>query len=230
MHGVEIPVDNILAAVDKALALDANLAEAHAARGLALMVGNRRAEAVPAFEQALALDPNCFQAHGVYAQFCSAGGDFERAVKHYLRAIEIQPDDYQSPLMLQQAYESLGRHEEAIKYARLGLKRAEEVLKQQPENSKPAQLAACALAYFGERDRAMEYLAQALTIDPDDNLARYNAACTYAILGEFDRAIDLLEIFLPKVGPDAKLWFKNDSDLDPIRNHPRYRKLLELAG
>jgi hypothetical protein len=33
-----------------------------------------------------------------------------------------------------------------------------------------------------------------------------------------------------QVGPDQKLWFKNDSDLDRIRNHPRYHKLLELAG
>jgi adenylate cyclase len=61
-------------------------------------------------------------------------------------------------------------------------------------------------------------------------MAKYNAACTYSLLGELDLAFDLLEIFLPKVGPDAKLWFKNDSDLDPIRTHPRYQKLLELAG
>ncbi len=229
MHTVEISVDNILAAVDNALALDPNLAEAHAARGLALMVGNRLAEAASAFERALALDPNCFDAHYAYAQFCVTSGDFERAAKHYLRAIEIQPDDYQSPLMLQQAYESLGRHEEALKYARLGLKRAEEVLKQQPENSKPAQLGACALAVLGERDRAKEWLARALAIDPDDNLARYNAACTYALLGEIDRAIDCWRFGCRRWDRITKLWFKNDSDLDPIRNHPRYQTLLELA-
>jgi len=38
-----------------------------------------------------------------------------------------------------------------------------------------------------------------------------------------------MEMWLPHVGPDQKLWFKNDSDLDPIRNHPRYQKLLELG-
>jgi Eukaryotic-type carbonic anhydrase len=41
-------------------------------------------------------------------------------------------------------------------------------------------------------------------------------ACTlYFQLGESDRAIDLLETYLQQVGPDAKLWFKNESDLDP---------------
>ncbi|MFO0994866.1 MAG: hypothetical protein U1E67_23380 [Hyphomicrobiales bacterium] len=31
-------------------------------------------------------------------------------------------------------------------------------------------------------------------------------------------------------GDDMKLWFENDSDLDPIHSHPRYQKLLGLAG
>ena len=209
--------------------LDPNLAEAHAARGTALMIASRLAEAASAFEQALALDPNSFDAHNSYAQFCVTRGDFERAAKHLMRALEIQPDDHQSPIFLQQVFQSLGQPEEAAKYGRLGLKRAEEALRLHPEDSKPAQLGACVLAYLGERDRAKEWLARALAIEPDDNVAQYNAACTYALLGESDRAIDLLETCLQQVGSDFKLWFKNDSDLDPIRDHPRYHKLLELA-
>jgi len=27
-----------------------------------------------------------------------------------------------------------------------------------------------------------------------------------------------------------KSWFKNDSDFDPIRSHPRYKDLLKLIG
>ncbi|TIX83240.1 MAG: tetratricopeptide repeat protein, partial [Mesorhizobium sp.] len=181
------------------------------------------------FEQALALDPNCYEANQLYAEFCVTKGDFERAAQHYLRAMEIQPDDYQSPLFLTSVFQSLGRPEEAAKYARLGVKRAEEALRLHPESSKPAQQGACALAILGERERAKEWLARALAIDPDDNLARYNAACTYSLLGEIDRSIDLLEVCLQQFGIDMKLWFKNDSDLDPIRNHPRYQNLLKLA-
>ena len=81
----------------------------------------------------------------------------------------------------------------------LRLKRAEEALRLHPEESKPAQIGAIALASLGERDRAKEWLARALAIDPDDNIARYNAACTYSLLGEIDRAIDLLEICLAAV-------------------------------
>ena len=229
-HGVEISVDDVLATSGKALAINPTLPEAHAARGYALMIGNRRAEAVAAFEQALALDPNCYEAHESYAEFCTIDGDFERAATHYMRALEIKPDDYASPLLLQQVFQSLGRTEEATKYAWLGLKRAEEALRLQPEESKPAQLGATALAALGERDRAKAWLARALAIDPDDNIARYNAACTYSLLGEHDRAIDLLETYLRQVGPIQKVWFKNDFDLAPIQGHPRYQKLLELAS
>ena len=229
LHGVVISVDEILMTACKALVIDPNLAEAHAARAMALMVGNRPAEAASAFQQALALDPNSFDAHNTYAQFCITKGDFERAAKHFMRAMEIQPDDYQSPLMVQQAFQSLGRSEVAAKYARLGLKRAEEAFRLHPESSKPLQQGACALAFLGERERAKEWLARALEIDPDDNLTRYNAACTYSLLGEIDQSIDLLETCMQQLGSDMKLWFKNDSDLDPIRKHPRYHKLLELA-
>ena len=230
LHGVAISVDEILAITDKALAIDPNLAEAQAARGLALMVGGRRVEAASAIEQAMALDPNCYQAHHTFARLGFTAGDFELAAKHFLRALEIQPDDYQSPLMLTQVFVSLGRPEEAVKYAKLGVKRAEEALRLHPESSRPAQIGAPVLAYLGERERAKEWIARALAIDPDDSLVSYNAACTYAQLGESDRAIDLLETCMQRLGTNQKLWLKNDSDLDPIRNHPRYQRLIELAG
>ena len=34
---------------------------------------------------------------------------------------------------------------------------------------------------------------------------------------------------MPQVGIEMRLWFKNDSDLDPIRSHPRYSGLVELS-
>jgi adenylate cyclase len=229
-HGVTIPSDEILAIVGQALAIDPDLAEAHAARGYALMVADRRDEAAVALQRALSLDPNCHEAHYHFADYSVTAGDFEKAAEHYVRALEIRPDDYLSPILLLGILRSLGRSHEAEGYARIGLMRAEEALKLHPEDSKPAQLGATALATLGERDRAKEWLGRALAIDPDDNSTRYNAACVYALLGDTERAIDLLEVYLRQVGPDLKRWFKNDSDLDSIRSHPRYANLLQLAG
>jgi adenylate cyclase len=68
-----------------------------------------------------------------------------------------------------------------------------------------------------------------MAIDPDDIHAQYNAACVYALLGETDRAIDILESYLAHASGERKRWFIHDSDLDPIRDHPRYQKLLEIT-
>ncbi|TPK93636.1 tetratricopeptide repeat protein, partial [Mesorhizobium sp. B2-4-14] len=229
-HGASTPIEEILACISKALAIDPHLAEAHAAHGYALMVANRRTEAQSALLQALALDPNCHEAHYHYADFSVTAGDFEQAAEHYIRALELRPDDYISPVLLLNVLRSLGRTLETKGYARLGLKRAEEALRLHPEDSKPAQLGACALVALGDGEQAKQWLARALAIDPEDSGTRYNAACVYSMLGESDRAIDLLEMYLHQVGPDLKLRFKNDSDLDPIRSHPRYQKLLELVA
>jgi adenylate cyclase len=40
----------------------------------------------------------------------------------------------------------------------------------------------------------------------------------------------LLEGILPPAGNELKhAWIKLDSDLDPLRTHPRYQKILELV-
>jgi len=227
MYNVPTVAADLLAITDKALALDPNLAEAHGARGEALANSNRRAEAVKAFERALELDPNSFDSNLSYARFCVTEGKLEKAIELYTRAVEIQPDDSQAPLLLQIVYRSLGKHEDSERYGRLGLKRAEEQLRLYPENSRPAQLGAAALASFGEKDKALKWLERVMLIDPDDNNARYNAACTYAQLGEADRALDMLDEWSKYCGAEQEMWFLHDADLDPVRDHSRYPMLLD---
>ena len=67
-------------------------------------------------------------------------------------------------------------------------------------------------------------------MDPDDRLAKYNVACFYSLVGEHERAIDLLVQLLSGATHETKRWVKHDSDLDPIRSHPRFAKVLELLG
>jgi adenylate cyclase len=110
------------------------------------------------------------------------------------------------------------------------LQHAEEALRKHPESSRPAQLGACVLATLGKKDQAREWLARALAIDPDDNAARYNAACCLVLLGDTDRALDLLEIWVKQRGSEARRWMLVDPDIDAIRDHPRYKALVELMN
>jgi adenylate cyclase len=228
-HGVEISLESLLSTCAKALALDANLPEAHASHGLALATNGRVAEGIAEFKRAIALDPNSYEGHYFYARTSFAEGDLEKAVELYSRCAEINPDDYRSPLLVMNALHSLGRHDEEARLGQLGLERAERALRLHPDNSDPAQLGAIALASLGHTDRAREWADRALFIDPNDLNAQYNAACTYSLLGELDRSIDLLEPILRMYGGHMRSWFKNDSDFDPIRTHPRYPDLLKLV-
>jgi adenylate cyclase len=50
------------------------------------------------------------------------------------------------------------------------------------------------------------------------------------LLGELDRALDVLEDWANSGGVLAKNWLERDPDLDPIRQHPRYRKLIDVIN
>lgn len=221
----DVSIDAILATSAKALELDPDLADAHASRGLALQYGGLRAEAAAEFDRALALDPNLHEANYFYARFFFEQSDFERAAELFERAVRVRSDDYRSAVLLACVYRSLGRHADMTRVARLGLERAELELNLHPENSSPAQLGALALAQLGERDRAKEWAARTLAIDPDDLNALYNIACTYLIMDETETALDLLEKIIPRT--KQIMWWQSDPDLDPIRDHPRYKRLVE---
>ena len=223
----KVAMEKVLATTEKALALDPNLAEAHASRGVALSAGQRYEEAKDEFEKALALNPDSYEAHYFYARSNFAQGKVDRAAALFERAAEIKPDDYQVPCLLVGIYKSLGRRQDAKNAARKGVKLAEREIILHPEDSRPAQLGAGAWFLLGEKERAREWTARSLTIDPDDLVAQYNAACSYSRLGDIDTALGLLEKCLPNLGHEKVNWAKYDSELEPLRSHPRYQRLFE---
>jgi adenylate cyclase len=232
LHHADVSVEGILAMSAKALTLDPELAEAHASRGRALQFAGQYEAAITEFDHALAIDPNLYEANFFYALFFVERGDFERAAELCERAAQLRSDDYRSPLLASTVYRSLGRDADRERSARLGLERAERELNLHPENSSSAQYGALALAHLGERDRAKEWAARALAIDPDDMNTQYNIAYVYSLLGQPDRAIGLLEKVLPYLDAVAarRAWLQHDSDLDPIRNNPRFQELIETIG
>ena len=84
------------------------------------------------------------------------------------------------------------------------------------------------LAVLGERERTKDWAERAVVIEPDDFYMHYNLACAFAILGEKELALDRLE---RSIGPTSlkslKEFMLNDSDLDVLRDHPRYLALLK---
>jgi adenylate cyclase len=227
-YGAKVSIEGILAMGAKALELKSDLAEAHASRGLAFSLLGQYPQAMYEFDEAIALNPNLFEAHYFCARACFTQGKLEDAANHYQLAADINPDDCQAMLVLVGVLRSLGRTQDMISAARKGVARAERELALHPENPRPAHLGAVALVELGELDRARDWAARAIAIDPDDVLTQYNGACFYSLVGDHDRAIDLLLAVLPRVDRQTKEWVKYDSDLNPLRTHSRFAKVLEL--
>jgi Predicted integral membrane protein len=229
-YNARIGLESILAIIDKALALDERLAEAHASRGLVLSLSQHFDEAVREFQRAIALDGNSFEAHYFYGRACFAEGKIQEALDLFERAAEIRPRDLTIQTHLTHVYRKLGRDRERIEAARKTIEIAERELSLHPDDARPAQMGIEGLIELGETQRAREWISRALALEPDDFTVQYNVACGYTKLGDLDQAFDLLERWLPGATPEMKKWMKHDSDLDGLRNHPRYQKFLQLIG
>jgi adenylate cyclase len=71
----------------------------------------------------------------------------------------------------------------------------------------------------------VEWAKRALAIEPDEASILYNVACVYSLLGHSDEAISCLGKVMEH-GMFYKNWAAKDSDLDGLRNDPRFHALL----
>ena len=79
-----------------------------------------------------------------------------------------------------------------------------------------------------QRDGRASELERALEIDPQDLGVLHNAGCGLVAAGEIDRALDLFEERFAK-GDVYLPWIENDSDFDPLREHPRFKAMLRKS-
>jgi adenylate cyclase len=114
--------------------------------------------------------------------------------------------------------------------ARIALSRAEKALALDPNNAAAISYGATALAYLGEPKRFKEWMKRALLIDPDNMKTRYNFACALtAQLKDTNSALELLGPVFEKMAVGLLNHSKADPDLDPLRNDPRFQRMVAGA-
>jgi adenylate cyclase len=110
------------------------------------------------------------------------------------------------------------------------LERSQKALAQDPSNGSALGFGATALASLGDGERAKEWIKRALLMDPDNLTMRWNLACSLSrYLDDKDAAIDLLASFIDRAPPPLVKYLRLDTDLDPLRGHPRFEELIVSA-
>jgi adenylate cyclase len=222
--------DGGLAAAERAIELDGNLAEAHAAKARVLTADARYDDAQGEIETALRLDPESFEVNIAAAAWHYSKRRFAEALPFYEKTADSLETDVYAAGMAISCYKVLGDADGARRAAQRALARAERVVALEPDNGSAMGFLVGALATLGEAERAKEWIARAMLLDPDNMNMQYNFACALVLdLHDYDAALDLFDPILKKIRMDSVNWMKIDPDLDAIRDHPRFKAMLAAA-
>jgi adenylate cyclase len=217
-------------AVDRALAFDPELAEAHAVKARILAEEGAAEEAAAAIETALRLDAESHEVNRNAARLCFMRKDFETAVRHYRAAVDQVELDFASAGMLVSCYTALGNHEGARRAAQMTLERVEKVLARDRNNGNAVGHGSDALAVLGQGERAKEWMNRALLIEPDNLSMRYNFGCCLAAhLKDKDAAVEMLGPVFAKAASGLINHAKIDPDFDSLRDDPRFQTMIAAA-
>jgi adenylate cyclase len=222
--------DDGLAAAERALSLDSNIAEAYCVRARSFHEQGELERADEALTQALKLEPDSWEVNREAARIYYFQRRLDAAVRHYEKAVEIDENDYHSWGMLASAYEALGNRDRLLHAARMVVTRSERVIAQDPTNASALGTGAAGLAILGELDRFDEWVDRALLLSPDNQIMRYNFACAIAVyFKDKERALDLLEPVFEWQPSNMLRNIVTDPDLDRLRGEPRFQKILDIA-
>jgi tetratricopeptide (TPR) repeat protein len=243
-------------AVRQALAFDSTLAEAHASLAHIHLEFDHDWEAAEReYRRAIALDARYPVAHHWYGGFLSARGRhdealrqaeiartldplsliiqtwlglryyfarrYQEAIAEYRKAVELDDDFAPAHWHLGWAYEQAGRFEEGIAEARRALALDQDNL---------LYLASLghAFARAGRAPEARRTLARLEEASRGRHVSAYHVAVIHAALGDTDAALDGLERAYAEQSPWIG-YLGVDPRVDPVRAHPRFRRLLDQA-
>jgi adenylate cyclase len=224
--------DDGLAHAERALALDANLAEAHAVKARILAQLGRHDEAAAEIDVALRLDSGSYEVNRAAAYLRFRQERLEEAIRYYETSMSLMDTDLNSGSMLLTCYRALENTAAAERVARVALSRIEKTLALDPNNGTAMGYGAVALCMLGDSERARDWMKRTLLIDPDNMNARYNFACSLASFAkdpDIDGALDMLGPALESLAASFVNHAKADPDLDPLRDNPRFKAMIAAA-
>src|SRR5213594_2971028 len=239
----------------KALRLDLNLAEAHAALGKVLFFSEIDLPgAMREYKRAIELQPNDATAHHWFGNDSLAAlGQFEEAIAEGKRAVELDPLSTVINVDLGETFYYAHRYDEAARQMRKTLEidptsfyahynlgivlqlkgdlsgaiAEYEKAKQLGDNPLVSALCASAKALAGDKDAALQMLTELDEISKHREVVGYLRALLYLSLNNKDEALRWLEQGYEERDGSNISWIKVDPLLDPLHGNPRFEALVQ---
>lgn len=239
---------NAWVALNRALELDPNLAEALARRGLMNLTDGKEAQAEEDFRKALELNPGSALVNSRYGGFLSRTGRTEEAVENARRAVQLNPVQVGTRLDLENLLWTVGEFEEGLRVSQgtvaldasatqswynvgwfagmLGqidtaIQAFEKCIDLSEENDTYRSALAWAFAKAGRRDEAVRELSTLRGAE-----GGWDVANTWYLLGDKDRAFASLEVVF-KADPTMATDIRTDWSSADLIADPRFGQLLK---
>jgi len=239
----------------KALRLDSNLAEAHAALGKVLFFSEiDLAGAMREYKRAIELEPNDATAHHWFGNDTLAAlGQFEEAIAEGKRSVELDPLSVVINVDLGETFYYARRYDEAARQMRKALEidpssfyahfnlgivlqltgdlpgaiAEYEKAKQLGDNPLVSALCASAKALAGDKNAALRMLSDFDELSRHREVVGYCRALLYLSLNNKDDALRWLEEGFKERDGSNICWIKVDPLLDPLHGDPRFESLVQ---
>jgi len=159
----------------------------------------------------------------------------QRALVKRLTPAAFDGDAGNWGIVLAEIYHMEGDTRRAAAYADSARAAFEQQLTATPEDAQRHTFLGLAHAYLGRKDLAIREGQRGAALQPVSSDAQtgpyfqHQLARIYILLGEPEKAMDQLEPLLKIPYYLSPGWLKIDPTFDPIRNHPRFQKLLSAA-
>lgn len=177
-------------------------------------------ESLKAFDKLTRLDPAA-RAVAAYnrARIFIYKREFDRALEELDKGVRVEPNHPMLKIFRSGVYYYQGRFDEATELIA-------SVLKDNPRMDGIRPLYAEFLAGAGRPDEAKAQLTEdALALSRADHDMAYWVGSTYALLGDKDLAFKWLGKAI-RLGNQNKPYFESDTNLDSLRNDPRFDELM----
>ena len=205
--------------VRRAIALNANSAEAHRGYGILLSQLGRQDEAIVEGTRARELDPLALITRTNEALFFYYSNQLPVAEDKLRAALELEPNFWIALLSIAKVYVAQGRYREAI--AELTKAR-----KLSGGSAQPLSMLGYTFAIMGDREGAFEVLNELETLAGKRYVPPYNSALVYNGLHDDDNTFEWLE--RAYAGRDVLLaaFIKTDPVWSRLYHDPRFQDLL----